>query len=259
MENVKQTNMNFYGDYHTHTIYSHGKNTIYENAYVAQKMGFKQIAITDHGFSHIACGLNLKKIAKMKKEIELIKSEFSTEILLGIESNLIGRKGIVDLNLEDYDFFDIILCNFHHFVIANSFSDFFAFIIPNLIIRPFSKKYFKRINNMNTKALIRAIKNNRIDVITHINTSFFVDTLEIAKACADYGTYMELSGKKIGFTDEEFLLMAETGVKFIINSDAHKVSNIGNFKIVFDLLKRTNYPLEKITNYKNKPIFRSKM
>jgi putative hydrolase len=250
--------INFYGDYHTHTIYSHGKNTIFENAFAAQKMGFKQIAITDHGFAHIAFGLNRKKVEKMKKEIDVLRQQFSTEILLGIESNLINKKGVVDLNEEDYDMFDIILCNFHYFIIAKGFINFSSFYLPNLLIRPFSKRIPELIKKMNTKALVNAVKNNRIDVITHINTSFFVDTYEIAKVCADYGTFIELSGKKIGFSDEEFLKMAETGVKFIINSDAHKASRIGDFEIALDLLKRTNYPLEKIVNYNSKPKLRSK-
>ena len=36
-------------DYHTHTPYSHGKNTVLENAQAAKKLGLKQLAITDHG------------------------------------------------------------------------------------------------------------------------------------------------------------------------------------------------------------------
>ena len=44
--------MLLYGDYHTHTIYSHGKGDIIDNARVASKKGLKQLAITDHGFDN---------------------------------------------------------------------------------------------------------------------------------------------------------------------------------------------------------------
>ena len=37
-------------DYHTHTPYSHGKNTVLENAVAAKAKGLKEIAITDHGY-----------------------------------------------------------------------------------------------------------------------------------------------------------------------------------------------------------------
>ena len=49
-------------DYHTHTPYSHGKNTVLENAVAAKAKGLKEIAITDHGFNHILFGLKRKKL-----------------------------------------------------------------------------------------------------------------------------------------------------------------------------------------------------
>ena len=45
------------GDYHTHTPYSHGKNTVDENAAQAAANGLKEIAITDHGFRHVIYNL----------------------------------------------------------------------------------------------------------------------------------------------------------------------------------------------------------
>jgi len=35
------------GDYHTHTIYSHGKETVLENAERAKQLGIKQLGISD--------------------------------------------------------------------------------------------------------------------------------------------------------------------------------------------------------------------
>ena len=49
-------------DYHTHTVYSHGKGKIIENALVAKEKGLKQIGISDHGFAHPAFGLTKRKI-----------------------------------------------------------------------------------------------------------------------------------------------------------------------------------------------------
>ena len=49
------------GDYHTHTVFSHGKGTILENANEAKKIGLKEIAITDHGYGHHAFGIKQKQ------------------------------------------------------------------------------------------------------------------------------------------------------------------------------------------------------
>ena len=54
-------------DYHTHTVYSHGKGTVLENALVAKEVGLKEIAISDHGFSHPAFGLTKRKLPKIRK------------------------------------------------------------------------------------------------------------------------------------------------------------------------------------------------
>ena len=52
-------------DYHTHTKYSHGKGTVLENAIRAKEIGLKEIAISDHGFSHPAFGLRQRKMPKL--------------------------------------------------------------------------------------------------------------------------------------------------------------------------------------------------
>ena len=58
-EDWRKTNENF-ADYHTHTLYSHGKGTIQQNVEAAQRKGLKEIAITDHGPGHILYGVKRK-------------------------------------------------------------------------------------------------------------------------------------------------------------------------------------------------------
>lgn len=54
--------MRILSDYHTHTIYSHGKGTIEENVEAARKIGLKILAISDHGPGHMGFGIKKKKI-----------------------------------------------------------------------------------------------------------------------------------------------------------------------------------------------------
>jgi chromosome partitioning protein len=56
---------------------------------------------------------------------------------------------------------------------------------------------------------INIIKKNPVDIMTHVNYLCKCNSLEVAKAAADYGTYLELSAKKPHFTDEELMEMVE--------------------------------------------------
>ena len=249
--------MAFLGDYHVHSVYSHGKQTIAENAARAKELNLKQIAITDHGLRHVAFGLTRKKLAAMRKEIDAL-GDCGVEILLGVEANLIGRNGEVDLEERDYEELDVIVCNFHKAVWAHSAGDFFKFFVPNLALDAFRMKRSDARVRANTRALVQAVKKHKIDIVSHVNYVMRVDCEEVAKACADYGTMIELSGKKSSFSDEEFLKMADTGVTFILNSDAHSADRVCDFRRGLDLVARTGYPLERIANVDKIPAFRSK-
>lgn len=78
--------MSFWGDYHTHTIYSHGKGTIEENVVRALKSGLKEIAITDHGFRHMTYNVRRMDWKTMRQETEFLKTKYpSINIYLGLK------------------------------------------------------------------------------------------------------------------------------------------------------------------------------
>ena len=84
-------------DYHTHTIFSHGKGDVFDNATVAKEKGLKAVGISDHGFNHPAFGLSLNKIAPLRERVIKAKEITVIDVLLGIESIIIGIDGSVDL------------------------------------------------------------------------------------------------------------------------------------------------------------------
>ena len=80
---------------------------------------------------------------------------------------------------------------------------------------------------------------------------------EIAKAARDYGTYIELNSKKVHLSDEEVEAVRDTGVQFIIDSDAHSVGRIGDTALVDEQLARVAIPHSQIDNIDGKlPVFR---
>ena len=95
-------------DLHTHTVYSHGKGTIEENAISAREKGVYGIAITDHGFSHPAFGMRRKKLDKMREECSLAQEKTGVKVFLGIESNIRGRDGTIDVVPTDYKNLDVV-------------------------------------------------------------------------------------------------------------------------------------------------------
>ena len=104
------------GDYHTHTPYSHGKNSVDENVAKAKEMGLKQVAITDHGFSHVAFGLRRYQMENYIKDCKAASEKYGIDVLVGIESNILGIDGGADLREEDFDKFDVYLCGNHIFI-----------------------------------------------------------------------------------------------------------------------------------------------
>ncbi len=236
-------------DYHTHTPYSHGKNTVAENAAKAKELGLKAIGISDHGFSHVCFGLSRKKVQDYKRECAEAAKTLGIDVLVGIESNIRGVEGKADLSEKDYENFDIYLCGNHIVVWYDKFSDFTRYGVGNYLSNKFRSSPTQKQVERNTKAYINAIKNNPIDILTHLNFRCPANAVEVAKVAADYGTYIELNSKKVHLSDEELCdILAKTSARFVIDSDAHSASRVGEIKIVEEQLQRINFPLDRIDN-----------
>ncbi len=251
--------MILFGDYHTHTKYSrhgHGKGTVLENASVAFNKGLKQIAITDHGFNHKCYGVRRREMPQVKDDILNAKEVTGVDILLGVEANLISQKGDIDIKESDFEYLDILLMGHHRLVKMSSYDDALKLNIANMLGSPYSPS--KDRLNRNTTAFLRALDKYPIDVITHLNYGFPTDTLAVARLAKEKGTLIELNGKRINFTDEELIIMAEEGVKFIVNSDAHSPERVGECNNAFNTIFRLDLPLNQIVNIDKLPKFSAK-
>lgn len=235
-------------DYHTHTPYSHGKNTVLENATVAKSKGLKELAITDHGFNHIIFGLKRKKLADLRAEIEEAKKLTGVNVLMGMESNLISIDGETDMRQSDFQYFDIYLCGIHEVLRYKSFHDMYSIMVKNYSAYKLGIRPSDKVIANTTKAYINIIKNNPIDILTHINYKCQCNLKDVAQCCADYGTYIEINTKKRHVSAEELNIMAQTGVRFVIDSDAHSANRVGDTKIAEEILSQASVPLEQIDN-----------
>lgn len=236
-------------DYHTHTIHSHGKGTVMENALHAKELGLKEIAITDHGFSHPIYKMKHKEISIIKEEIAEAEKQTGVKILFGIESNILGISGRTDLKEVDYGKFDIFLAGLHKCILYDHIKEYFITYGANLIARRLKgDKPSASLIKRNTEVYINTIKNNPIDILVHPNYHFFADPVEVAKCCRDYGTLFEIDSRKTHLSDEDWQKVDATGVYYVIDSDAHLSSNVGNVKDAMEMIERTGISKDRIMN-----------
>ena len=232
-------------DCHTHTVYSgDGKGTIEQNVRSAVEKGLSKIAITDHGFNHMAYGIKREKVEEMRAEIERLKKIYPIEILFGIEANLISLQGDIDLTPEEQKLFDIVLLGIHKSAKPATFGGWFNFALRNLLWD--TKKHSQKVTN----AYILALQKNRIDIVVHLHNIVHVDAVKIAKEAVKHNTLIELNNKHMLFSEQELWDMANEGASFVIDSDAHVPEGVGNCPNVWEFLKTHNAPLERIVNFK---------
>ena len=180
-------------DYHTHTIYSHGKGTIKDNVLAARQKGLKEIAITDHGFRHFAFGVKRKNLEKMRQEIDSINENYDDiKVLLGLECNIISRDGRVDIDDASFKYLDILALGYHMLVLPQSISDYLHTYGKNYISK-FNKTVAVRMIQYNTEAMIKAINNYKIDFITHPGARISMDIRQLAYEASKVGTALEIN------------------------------------------------------------------
>lgn len=240
--------MKITADYHTHTRYSHGSGTVADNAAAADRLGLKELAVTDHGFNHPAFGLKKRKMPHLLKDVAAANENYGVKMLTGVESNIVSESGKTDLKPVMYDDFDVFLTGFHKFVISD-FGDVFKLFLPNYLRDGLKMKAPRSLVERTTRTYINVIKNNPVDAITHMNFCVFADAVEVAKCAADYGTYIELNAKKTHLDDEELAnIAAKTQARFIIGSDAHSPDRVGEISLVEKLLSRVSVDMSRIDN-----------
>lgn len=220
--------MRIFGDYHTHTVYSHGKGTIRDNVEAARAKGLREVAITDHGPGHMTYGVKRENFKKMRAEIDMLNEEYKDiKILLGVEANILSRDGEVDVNEEILSLTDMLSVGFHFGARTKTLSDAYDLYVLNLLFKD-SKRIIGKRRDINTKAMISAINNYKIDLITHPGAKLVIDVLEVARAAGKRGTALEINSHHGHLSVEELRLVMSENVKFMINSDAHRKEDVGN-------------------------------
>ena len=224
--------MKLFADYHTHTVFSHGKGSVEDNVKAAVGAGLETVGITDHSIGHVLYGIKRKELDNYIIEIERVKRKYADkiEVRSGIELNLIGLDGSIDMP-RGYEF-DTVILGYHKAALCRNMKTAWKF---------FSGRDVERI----TQSYMLAIQKGGIDIISHPGYGVPVNYEKLAKACSDYGTLFEINEKH---TDLDAKDIKELDVKFVVSSDAHSPGSVGRAEHALMLVERAGLELSKVLN-----------
>lgn len=236
-------------DLHTHTKFSDGKGSIEDNVKAAISRNLKTIGISDHGPGHVTYGFKRNNISVMRSEVERLKPLYpEIEILLGVEANIINLSGTLDVTKTELKQFDYLLAGYHYAVFGEKPLFALGLHAQNFILSGWFHKSSKKQELLNTEMTVRAIYENDIKILTHPGDKGVFNIGEIALACADRGTLMEISSAHNWLTVDGIKEAAKTDVSFVISSDAHTPDRIGDFQGAVDRIKEAGLDLKRVVN-----------
>jgi len=229
--------MRLTADYHTHTVHSHGSGSVDDNVEAAIARGLLTIGISDHSVSHATYGIGRRRVGYYLSCIDRAKEKYAgrIEVRAGIELNLIGLDGSVDL---PEGVFDTVIMGYHKAAWCRDVKTMWTFSTPGFAGRA----------EAITQSYIRAMQRYPVDIISHPGYGVPVDIRLLGKACADYGVLFEINNKHGDLNPDDLAAAAAAGTRFVISSDAHSPEQVGQAPAALALAKRAGLGADKIVN-----------
>jgi len=198
------------GDFHVHSNWSDGSNSIEEIVQVAKNLGYRFVCITDHSQSlRVANGLSESRVDKKIKKIqELNKKNSDFKIYCGTECD-IKADGTMDYRNSVLKKFDVVYGGIH--------------------------TSFKMDRPTATKRIVKAMENEYVHAIAHLTCRmigrrepFDLDMEEIMDVAKKTDTFLEINAfpDRLDLKGTHVKLAKERGVKVILGSDAHFIANL---------------------------------
>ncbi len=201
------------GDFHCHSDWDGGEDSIEEMANQAVRLGYKYLGISDHAqFLKIEKGLDEKKLLEQNKYIKKINKKFAGfKILQGVEANILND-GSLDIKDEVLQKLDYVSVGIH--------------------------SNFKMPEKEMTERIIKAMKNPYVKILNHPTgrilqkrEGFNLDLEKIFKAAKEYKVALEInSSERTDLSAEAARRAKESGVKLAVGTDAHSKSQLSNMK-----------------------------
>lgn len=225
--------MKLEADLHIHTVASgHAFSTVQEIVEAAAKKGLKLVALTDHGpgmpgAAHEYHFWNLRVIPDEMEGVRVLK---------GIEANIVGPNGELDLPDEQLKLMDIVLVAFHS-----------------------RCGYEGKTEEEHTRALLGAIRNPLVDIFAHPgNPNYPLNVAEVIEAALKHNVLLEINNSSFltatsrsgAYAYDLAIAKAayQKGLNVVINSDAHLASIVGEFGEAIKLAKEAGFGKDRVLN-----------
>jgi len=237
-------------DLHIHSNYSDGKSSMEENVLAAIEKGLTKVGVTDHAHRHMAYGVKLHHTGEYLRNAKDLKRAYKNDIdvLIGMEFDLLDLDGNIDIPKGYEKEFDIRLLGMHKATRYNNLKSF------NHLILAQGNKWLRTrpsVVKANTDAFITAIQRHKIDVLVHPNYIAKLNMGEVAKACAEQGTLLEINARHQDMEPEDVKAVLATEAKFVLGSDAHKAERIGQHGYAEQFIKTYGIDISRIVNAKH--------
>lgn len=225
--------MEFKLDMHTHTIASgHAYATVLEMIRAAADRGLELLGITEHaqGLPGTCGNMYFQNMRVIPRKM------YGMEIMMGAEINILDYNGTLSLEEEFIDKnLDIRIAGIHDLC------------------------YDIGTVSQNTQAIVRAIENPQVDIISHPDDSRIpIDYETIVDAAKENHTLLEVNNSsldclssRVGAWDNLQVMLKiceDKKVPVIADTDSHFADAVGVFDHVSVLLKEIDFPEELVVN-----------
>lgn len=240
----------FYGDYHTHSRHSDGRQSESDIMAAARRKGLKEVAITDHGPLLALIGVdNVNEYAKIRAEINKhCQEDKEPQVLLGAEANIRDLQGTLDIPQTVIEDLDLLIAGMHPYTLPGSIKDGWDLFARNLL-RHLGVSQREKAIIANTKACKEAVyQNPDLDILAHPGLFFTIDIQEVAKACSQKEVLFEINCAHEHPDISDIMEAERAGVNFIVNSDAHFSESVGELDYGIRAIEDLNIDPERVVN-----------
>jgi len=198
------------GDFHVHSLWSDGSDSIEAIAATAQQQGYRFIGITDHSQSlKIANGLSEERVQRKIDEIKKVTKKFpSLHIWCGTECD-IKPDGTLDYGTKVLRQFDFVYAAIHT-----------AFKMPKETM---------------TKRIIKGMENEEVNFLAHPTgrligkrDAYEVDIEQLIDAAKETETFLEINSfpDRLDLDDVHIKQAKDYHCRFVLGTDSHSTMNM---------------------------------